>query len=95
VARPVGGEVRPRSRHSGVQNLTMGPLVAFEKGPRTATKEAWVEIAYYKLGNYGTGTLWYLRNRGGAFVHFNRLQIAKLEPDGTTWTPLAPGWKVQ
>jgi hypothetical protein len=41
-----------------------------------------VENAYYKLGNYGTGTLWYLSNRGGAFVHFNRLQIAKLEPDG-------------
>ena len=44
-----------------------------------------MENAYFKLGNYGTGTLWYLSNRGGAFVHFNRLQIAKLEPDGTTW----------
>ena len=42
------------------------------------TREAWVKNAYYKLGNYGTGTLWFLRNRGGAFVHFNRLQIAKL-----------------
>jgi hypothetical protein len=47
-----------------------------------------------KLGNYGSGTLWYLRNRGGAFVQFNRLPIAKLEPDGTTWKALAPGWKV-
>ena len=53
-----------------------------------------MENAYYKLGNYGTGALWYLSNRGGAFVHFNRLQIAKLEPDGTTWKSLAPGWNV-
>jgi hypothetical protein len=53
-----------------------------------------VENAYYKLGSYGTGTLWYLRNRSGAFVHFNRLQIAKVEPDGTTWKGLATGWKV-
>jgi hypothetical protein len=60
---------------------------------RTA-KGGLVGNAYYKLGNYGTGTLWYLRNRGGAFVHFNRLQIAKLEPDGTTWMGLAAGWKV-
>ena len=43
---------------------------------------------------YGTGTLWYLRNRGGTFVHFNCLQIAKLEPDGTTWKAVAPGWKI-
>jgi hypothetical protein len=53
-----------------------------------------VENAHYRLGNYGTGTLWYLRNRSGAFIQFNRLQIAKLEPDGTTWEALAPGWKV-
>jgi hypothetical protein len=53
-----------------------------------------VENAHYKLGNYGTGTLWYLRNRSGAFIQFNRLQIAKLELGGTTWEALAPGWKV-
>jgi hypothetical protein len=53
-----------------------------------------VENAHYRLGNYGTGTLWYLRNRSGAFIQFNRLQIAKLEPDGMTWEAVAPGWKV-
>jgi hypothetical protein len=53
-----------------------------------------LENAHYKLGNYGTGTLWYLRNRGGAFILFNRLQIAKCEPDGRTWKALAPGWNV-
>jgi hypothetical protein len=53
-----------------------------------------VENAHYKLGNYGTGALWYLRNRSGAFIQFNRQQIAKLEPDGNTWEALAPGWKV-
>jgi hypothetical protein len=52
-----------------------------------------LENAHYKLGNYGTGTLWYLRNRVGAFVLFNRL-ITKCEPDGTTWKALAPGWNV-
>jgi hypothetical protein len=39
-----------------------------------------MESAHYKLGNYGAGTLWYLRNRSGTFVQFNRLNIAKLEP---------------
>jgi hypothetical protein len=53
-----------------------------------------MEEAHCRLGNYGTGTLWYLRNRIGAFIQFNRLRIAKLEPDGTTWEALAPGWKV-
>jgi hypothetical protein len=53
-----------------------------------------VENAYYKLGNCGTCTLWYLKNHRGAFVHFNRLQIAMLEPDGTTWKTLAPSWKI-
>jgi hypothetical protein len=53
-----------------------------------------VENTHYKLGAYGGGTLWYLRNRSGAFIQFNRLHIAKLEPDGKTWEALAAGWKI-
>jgi hypothetical protein len=50
--------------------------------------------AHFKLGHYGTGTLWYLRNSSGKFILFNRLQIAKLEQDGNAWMVFALGWKV-
>jgi hypothetical protein len=50
--------------------------------------------AHYKLGPYGSGTLWLLRNDDGTFIVFNRLQIAKLEEDGKVWIPLATEWKV-
>jgi hypothetical protein len=49
---------------------------------------------HHKLGNYAGGNIWYLKNSSGTFIHCNRLRIAKLGPDGTTWETLSPGWKV-
>jgi hypothetical protein len=60
----------------------------------TGRRERLGEEGALQAGPYGAGTLWYLRNRSGTFIQFNRLQIAKLEPDGKAWEALAPGWKV-
>jgi hypothetical protein len=52
----------------------------------------------YKIGHYGAGTLWCLRNRYGVFVLFNSVRIAKIMLPDTAqvgrWISLEPGWKV-
>jgi hypothetical protein len=51
-------------------------------------------VNQFKIGRYGSGTLWVLRNRDGQFILFNSWKIAKLSEERGTWLTLAPGWKV-
>jgi hypothetical protein len=48
----------------------------------------------FKMGSYGGGILWCLRNSLGTFITFNNVRIARREYDGKTWTVLQPGGKI-
>jgi hypothetical protein len=47
----------------------------------------------FKMGSYGAGALWCLKEREGKFITFNNLRIARQEKDGT-WMAVEPGWSV-
>ena len=47
----------------------------------------------FKMGSYGAGALWCLKEREGKFITFNNLRIARQEKDGT-WMAVEPGWTV-
>jgi hypothetical protein len=52
-----------------------------------------MERSAFKMGVYGNGTLWCLKEREGTYITFNGLRIARRERNGTWW-PLENGWKV-
>jgi hypothetical protein len=52
------------------------------------------EKKHFKIGGYGAGTLWILRDRDGHFILFNSMKIAKRSEKTGTWLALAPGWKI-
>jgi hypothetical protein len=50
------------------------------------------EKKHFKIGSYGTGTLWVLHNRDGLFILFNSQRIAKRVQ--RKWLSLEQGWRV-
>jgi hypothetical protein len=47
----------------------------------------------FKMGCYGAGALWCLKEREGKYITFNNVRIARQEKDGT-WMAVEPGWTV-
>ena len=47
----------------------------------------------FKMGSYGAGALWCLKEREGKYITFNNVRIARQQEDGT-WRAMEPGWKV-
>jgi hypothetical protein len=52
-----------------------------------------MERSAFKMGFFGGGALWCLREPEGTYITFNNVRIPRREEDGT-WMTLQPGWKV-
>ena len=52
-----------------------------------------IDRSAFKMGSYGAGALWCLKEREGKYITFNNLRVARQEKDGT-WMAVEPGWTV-
>ena len=75
----------------GVTSCESAGVVAEYRFSEMETRS--MDRSAFKMGSYGAGALWCLKEREGKYITFNNLRIARQEKDGT-WMAVEPGWTV-